>query len=378
MAECPTSSTHRKNITWWVACFLAAAFSATLSPTLQAASIPVGTIDLIEGVAFVRHEPKRSSVRIRAKDKVYPHDEITTTSRSKLKITFINHSTIHLGPDSHLIIESVLYAPQKSLSQPFFKLPVGRLRAVVEKLSSPDSKFEIETKTAVAGVVGTKELIIAGSDPETNQYITQTVCEEGRVAVRSSDQKIQGEVILNPLEQSFTRESEAPGEKMKITAEQLEELIQETTIIAGGNSLSRAEESAKKEEKKKEDKAEGKSSLGENKSREPASRVFLPPISQQKISPSLDLPGRRIPPPETNPETNNDHPLPHVILEGGAEAFGIEAIRATAADDPGMIDGETGEIAPLSHETIEKIIPEIEEKLHQKLKELPGPPPPPQ
>ncbi|MEW5800479.1 MAG: FecR family protein [bacterium] len=210
--------------------FLAGILLPGLPLPVLAASIPVGTIDMVEGLASVRHDLQKTANTIQQGDKVYPRDEITTEKGAKVKISFINRSTIHLGGGSCLIVKAVLYAPQKSLNQSFFKLSVGKIRAVVDKFSSPDDKFEVETKTAVAGVVGTEEIVSASEQPETGQDITQVVCQSGHLVVRSSDPDIPGEVYLESMEQSWIRENEIPQDKMKITPEELEGLIRETTM----------------------------------------------------------------------------------------------------------------------------------------------------
>ncbi|MGA1870037.1 MAG: FecR domain-containing protein [bacterium] len=206
-------------------------------PYAHTAMTPVGQVDMVEGIVYIMHEGHKKAIEAKKGDTIYPRDEITTESQAKIKISFINHSMINLGENSLLTITSIIYMPEKSLCKSFFKLYAGKIMAIIEKFTNPDSKFEIETKTAIAGVAGTEEIIAAYKDPETMKYITRVICRKGRIRVRSSDRKIPEEIFLGPLEQSYIIEEEPPQEKIEITIEELEEIIHMTTIQSGPGAV---------------------------------------------------------------------------------------------------------------------------------------------
>lgn len=237
--------------------------------TALSAAMPVGMVEEINGTVGIKHQGKEQMIKARKGSKIYLHDQIKTAKGAKVKISFINRSSLHLGENAHLIVNKILYESKGSKSNSLFKLLRGKIRAVVEKLGNRDSKFEIETKTAVVGVVGTEFIISAYKYSEEKQDITRVICCKGTVSLKNSDMGVAGNIYLNKLEETWVLTGEVPGEKItlpmmqaekdkriqkmppammqdyqimqgnkkKIDQEELEEIISHTTVTTPQNSV---------------------------------------------------------------------------------------------------------------------------------------------
>src|SRR5579872_7036174 len=90
-------------------------------------------------------------------------DELQTDKAGRLRVNLRDGSILSLGSNSHLrVVVHNAVAQQTTL-----ELLYGRLRSQVVKLTQPNSRFEVRTPTAVAGVIGTDFVIIATADRTT-------------------------------------------------------------------------------------------------------------------------------------------------------------------------------------------------------------------
>lgn len=94
---------------------------------------------------------------------VVENDVVATTAGSKLELKLKDGSVIRVGPSSKLQLKSAYFGDngEKKFSA---KLLFGRVWSKVSGLVSNDSKFEVETDNAVAGVRGTTFRVDASND----------------------------------------------------------------------------------------------------------------------------------------------------------------------------------------------------------------------
>jgi len=187
----------------------------------------VGRIDQVLGTVYLRHAWEETPSIARGDDEVFPKDRIRTDVNAKAHIIFITGASLDIGEGTDLEITKFLYRPTDSLTTSRFRMRLGRLRALVSTFANPGSRFEIETTTAVTGVVGTEQIVInektlKGGD---QRDVTRAICTLGRVWVGSVAADIPGRVVLEPFTQVLVYEGESPAEVRDIGREEINELF---------------------------------------------------------------------------------------------------------------------------------------------------------
>jgi len=119
-----------------------------------------GKIIRAEGRVDILRSGKDRAEPINEGEKVYAGDIIRTKSDGRVEITFIDNSVMKVGPRSRLGIEEYLYKPDET-RKASLKLYRGIAGFHVKKavFSGNGSKFEMKTRTAVAGVRGTEGIL---------------------------------------------------------------------------------------------------------------------------------------------------------------------------------------------------------------------------
>lgn len=141
MKACPEST-----VSLWG---LAAA--ALLLPGLALAS--VGTVTVLEGTATRTNGDQ--TVALQAGSEIELNDTIEVGPSSNLKLTLTDESVLMLSERSRLIIDEATFEGQERKGFAA-RLGFGKVWARVKKaLAGSDSKFEVQTERAVAGVRGT-------------------------------------------------------------------------------------------------------------------------------------------------------------------------------------------------------------------------------
>jgi ferric-dicitrate binding protein FerR (iron transport regulator) len=115
-----------------------------------------GTVEAFTGGAWVQ---------LKKGDGVYADQTIRTMKKSRVEIVLADESVIRLGSRSKVKIEAALFG--KGATQFSAKMFRGKAYAVASKLIGGDSKFEVTTSNAVAGVRGTTFRIDANRDKST-------------------------------------------------------------------------------------------------------------------------------------------------------------------------------------------------------------------
>lgn len=118
-------------------------------------------------------------------DIVMAGDTVRTDSAGHALVTFFDGSTLEIEPDTTLRIDNAAPTTDGAIAIQITQL-IGRTWASVQKLTRPDSKFEINTPSSTAAVRGTAFLteVFAGGDSSVST-------SEGTVAVSA-----QGETVL--------------------------------------------------------------------------------------------------------------------------------------------------------------------------------------
>lgn len=123
-----------------------------------------GTATKVEGRADILRSGQTRAIDLKTGDPVNVGDIVRTLANGKVVITFVDNSTITLGPRGRLGIDTYLFRPAEEKRTAELKLYRGRMGFNVPKAvyAGSGSKFEMRTRTAVAGVRGTGGLLLSG------------------------------------------------------------------------------------------------------------------------------------------------------------------------------------------------------------------------
>lgn len=136
-----------------------------------------GKITKVEGRVDILRAAAAAAVPARVGDPVNVGDILRTKSDGKAEIAFIDNTTMTVGPKSRLGIEEYLYKADEEKRSASLKLYRGRTGFQIPKPVYPaeGSKFEMKTRTAVAGVRGTEGILY--TDGVERVYVKEGVIE---------------------------------------------------------------------------------------------------------------------------------------------------------------------------------------------------------
>lgn len=177
--------TALKSMTAWAVSVLLLSAAPAIADTAA-----VGSIAALQGTASVIRATSDQIEEATIGLPVYQQDIIESGSESRLKIEFNDDTVVMLGADGTLKITEYVYEPQEEKRSSLLSISRGVMRTVVN-LFVPDSRFEVQTGTAVASVRGTEWVTEAESGN------TNLVVFHGSVSVTSADPAISGETVLN-------------------------------------------------------------------------------------------------------------------------------------------------------------------------------------
>ncbi len=110
--------------------------------------------EFIEVMGDVTIQRAKKIFKPKAMDPVYVKDVIATGEKSKAKLSMLDKSNLTLGSKSKMEVRE-FYLKEKSRTG-IFSLSLGKLRALTVKSLGANSRFDVHTPTAVAGVRGTE------------------------------------------------------------------------------------------------------------------------------------------------------------------------------------------------------------------------------
>lgn len=149
---------------------------AVLLPSLALAAV-AGRLTKVSGRVDILHAGTAAAVEAKLNDELSIGDIVRTKSDGTAEITFIDNSVMSLGPRSRLGIEEYLYKSEENRRVASLKLNRGKAAFTIPKpvYAAEGSKFEMHTRTAVAGVRGTEGLLFTG--PVERVYVSKGIVE---------------------------------------------------------------------------------------------------------------------------------------------------------------------------------------------------------
>lgn len=161
----------------------------TLPSVCFGATEIVGEFVLARGDVELQRNTDGSRFNPKVGDKIHLDDRIITKKNGFAKLLLKDKSILKVSPSSQLTVSIQLLGPQDSNTT--INLLRGKLRALVVEKVGENSKYEVHTSVAVAGVRGTDFEVVAEGK-------TTVRCFTGHVEITNIDKAIKGSVLLGP------------------------------------------------------------------------------------------------------------------------------------------------------------------------------------
>ncbi len=183
---------------------------------------PVGTVHTVAGEAVLIHKGGKEGYRALADLPVFLGDTVITRPKGRLRLNLNDGSSLTMTPVTKIVINESVYNPGTQEQKTVLGLDMGKVRFVVNKLLDfKQSKFEVETPTAILGVRGSD--FVGDVAPGTT---VATTFENTRLEVRS--RKVKGApVLLQDFERSRVKMGKSPTPAEKVSFVEIQRLKKE-------------------------------------------------------------------------------------------------------------------------------------------------------
>ena len=163
---------------------------------------------------------------LKLQEAVLCNDLVQTLQSGRAQITLVDGSTLNVGARSQIRVVS--HVPDKQQTE--IQVLSGTVRANVQKLTAPNPKFELVTKSAVIGTIDTS--FVASSDDKG----THVCGVDGTTSVKSSDPNITKQVKLKKKQCTFVPFGGAPTDPIYSPSE-MSSLLSQTAVSAPGVAI---------------------------------------------------------------------------------------------------------------------------------------------
>ncbi|HET6436654.1 MAG TPA: FecR family protein [Anaeromyxobacter sp.] len=186
------------------------------------AGAPAAKVTFLDGEATRTAEGK--SERLGPGSALLEGDEVETQRRTRLELTLGDGSVVRLGPLSRARLETAAFGKTPQERKVSARLLIGNVWANVARAVGGDSRFEVKTENAVAGVRGTTFRVDAAHDKSVV------------VRVYSGTVAVNGGGLPRPEHRPGEPRHEVPGPQ-EVTREQWEKIVtamMEVRVSAAG------------------------------------------------------------------------------------------------------------------------------------------------
>lgn len=216
-------------------CLVSMAFPLPVS----AADTFAGNVKLIEAIgksdANIIRAGKKEGVAVKIGDAVFIGDTIKTGANTRVQLALSDNSSIFIAPNSSLQVKEFFINHAQGKRNVVVKADVGKYRFLVEKIfraiaggpekSWKDSKYKIETPTAVAGIKGSD--ILADVKKDSSRFTVII----GILGVQSALPGVKGEVTVTANQSTTIPKNAPPQTPIKVAPQVIENMKKETTPI---------------------------------------------------------------------------------------------------------------------------------------------------
>ena len=186
-----------------------------------------GTFMVVKGIVKIESGGATSDAKVSSKVQV--GDTIISGNDSRAKIVMSDRNILNISPNTKMKIEKYTNSPgDKNVN---LNLLEGKVRSKVEqKYDNKNSKFEVRTATAVAGVRGTE--FVTSYSPITK--VTEVITLKGQVsfqAISATGTSPQTEpVVIEKGEKSQAKENEVPAPPVKVPEKEMKQIDSDTEV----------------------------------------------------------------------------------------------------------------------------------------------------
>lgn len=197
---------------------------SVLAPAIALSQV-VGMITKTEGRVDILRAGQSAAEAVKLEDTVSIGDILRTKSDGSAEITFIDKSVMTVGPRSRLGVDEYLFKPDEGKRSASLKLFRGKAGFNIWKANFPaeGNKFEMKTRTAIAGVRGTEGILYTNG-------VERVYVKEGKIEFSNPLGSVMvtagrvGEILsgMAPVERAY-RESEYNRYEEGITPKAIKE-----------------------------------------------------------------------------------------------------------------------------------------------------------
>jgi hypothetical protein len=189
-----------------------------------------GILMVVKGDVQIMQKDKITPAKVGAK--VIPGDTIITKKDARAKLVMIDKNIINISPDSKFLLEKYEFNPEENKKGALLNVIYGKVRTTVnQKYDGEEHKFQVKTKSSVAGVRGTDFLVTFNQTTNTSKVVTF----EGKVDVGAgmdSAGRILNPVSVKPGEFTVAATGTPPSQPMSMPQAEMNSLKQQTVADA--------------------------------------------------------------------------------------------------------------------------------------------------
>lgn len=252
-------------------------FTLLISFSVHAADAVHGVFRVVKGDVQIKSAKDGKQIKARLGEKIFPKDTIITGKDARAKIVMSDNNEINVSPESQMVIQNYVYEPDKGKKDVLLNVIYGKVRSKVEqKYDGQQTKFQVKTPSAVAGVRGTDFMASFNNSNGATQVVTfHGSVEFGTPGPGGS---IQNPVMVQPGQVSTALAGQAPQVPTPMPKDQLAKADSETKAEdrspssqqnqgtqKGDSKSDKKEDSKESKDTKDSAKNEAKDSKGESK-----------------------------------------------------------------------------------------------------------------
>jgi ferric-dicitrate binding protein FerR (iron transport regulator) len=161
-----------------------------------------------------------TEIPLKVSDGVNQEDIVRTLKTGRVRIALLDGSFLNVGAGSVMRITK----QDASTQQTQVELTLGLIRAEVAKRTQPGGNFQVQTQTAIIGVVGS--VLLVHAFPKA----TEVYCVEGLCSVQNTNPAIAGQVTLHAGEFTTIPRGLPPTTPVQTSPAQLQSQINQTNV----------------------------------------------------------------------------------------------------------------------------------------------------
>jgi hypothetical protein len=210
-----------------IALGIAAVLAAAIAVTALAQAATIGSVTVAIGPVQVFRDGEARGIPAKPALDVRLGDRIETGAGGRVKVFLTrDNSVLQIGERSSLVIDVLEYAEATRTHRAVFRLLVGKVRVIINRVFGVQTDAKIESPTAVAGVTGTT--LIVGYDMGTKVSAVLTVDGTVRVTGVGAKKAFTRDVTKGRI--AFVARGDAPTAPRAVTQKELEEWLADTEV----------------------------------------------------------------------------------------------------------------------------------------------------